>query len=367
MDESLRNRTLKIFEDDQKQLDGAFDSQSDVKAVGIVSSTTIEQNDDGTYKKTVKEENAEDLYYDGAVVGKVENQLKEDAETLQAFCKEFDNKVISFNAQINAKKQEIITLSSEAIARNCWPGIAYTAPTIGSGIRPLAAITTNFGNPYDVIEDREALEVYDSMAGSNANYGAENPFEPTRIVTLTPSYAGFGHENLRDNGRTASADAATEVEEDDYNVGGSNPGSPGDPNYPPGNEYLTNFEASTNLGTGRTDVSTTASDHSGPRNVAPFRAYAGVGVAPDATILETGTLAENRCVAIASSISTLISEIQSLRSQRDAAVNRTNLNTIKEKKMEKELQHWGAENVRVKQTQRKTSNSSVISAVNSMT
>jgi len=363
MDESLRNRTLKIFEDDQKQLDGAFDSQSDVKAVGIVSSTTIEQNDDGTYKKTVKEENAEDLYYDGAVVGKVENQLKEDAETLQAFCKEFDNKVISFNAQINAKKQEIITLSSEAIARNCWPGIAYTALTIGSGIRPLVAITSNFGNPYDIIEDREALEIYDKMAGPNVDYGTDNPFIPTRIVTLTSSYSGFGHETQKDNGRLESGDAATQVLASDYNIGG------GDEDDDP---YLTSFQSSSTLGTGRDDVSTTSSDHSGPRIVGSAGIntswwYAGVGVAPDATNTSlTGSAGQNRCVAIASSISTLISEIQTLRTQRDAAVNISNLNKVKDKKMEKELQNWGAENIKQKQNQRKTSNEQVISAVNNL-
>ena len=71
-------------------------------------------------------------------------------------------------------------------------------------------------------------------------------------------------------------------------------------------------------------------------------------------------------MAIASSISTLISEIQTLRSQRDASINRANINTVKDKKMNKELQNWGAENVKAKQTQRKTSNSSVISAVESM-
>ena len=114
MDESLKDRALGIFEKDQKQLEGAFEEQSDVKAVGIISTTTVEENDDGTYKKVVKEENAEDLYYDGAVVGKVENQIKEDAETLQAFCKEIDNDIITLNAQINAKKQQLVTLTTEA-------------------------------------------------------------------------------------------------------------------------------------------------------------------------------------------------------------------------------------------------------------
>ena len=78
MEESLKNRALGIFEKDQKQLEGAFDTSSDVRAVGIVSSTTITEKDDGTYEKTVKEENAEDLYYDDTVVGKVENEIKEE-------------------------------------------------------------------------------------------------------------------------------------------------------------------------------------------------------------------------------------------------------------------------------------------------
>jgi len=372
MNESLKNNVLKILKKEQTQLDDAFKAQSPgVEAPKKVEKVTVIQNDDGTWIKNVEE--VDSNVYDDTVVGTVEAEIKNDAATLQEFCREFDDRILSFNAQINAKKQQIVTLSTEAIARNCWPGLAYTALTAGGGTRPVVAITSNFGNPYDIIEDREALEIYDKMAGPSVDYGATNPFEPTRIVTLTSSYSGFGHETNKDNGRLASGDAATEVTEDDYNVGGSNPGSPGDPNYPPGNEYLTNFEASTNLGTGRDDVSTTDSDHSGPRIVASAGIntswwYAGVGVAPDATdTSKTGSVGQNRCVEIANEVSTLISEIQTLRSQRDAAVNRTNLNTIKDKKMNKELQDWGAENVRAKQTQRKTSNSSVISAVNSMT
>ena len=220
MDESLKNRALKLFEDDQKQLEGAFDSQSDVKAVGIVSTTTITEKDDGTYEKTIKEENAEDLYYDGGAVGKVENQLKEDAETLQALCKDFDDQFITINAQINVKKNQMISLATEASERNCWPGIAYTALTIGSGTRPLVTVTSDFSSPYTIIEDRTAMEIYKPMAGPDVNYGAENPFNPTSLVTLTSTNSGFGHENHRDNGRLNAGDAATEVSADDYNVGG---------------------------------------------------------------------------------------------------------------------------------------------------
>jgi len=366
MNESLKNRAIELFEKDQKRLDGAFDNPSpDVTAPEKIEKVTVTQNDDGTYSKQTEE--VDSNLYDHGVVGTVEAEIERDAQTLQELCKEFDEKILSFNAQINAKKQEIVTLSAEAIARNCWPGIAYTALTIGSGIRPVAAITTNFGNPYDIIEDREALEVYDSMAGSNANYGAENPFEPTKIVTLTPSYAGFGHENLRDNGRLSSGDAATEVEADDYNVGGG-----GDF----GEDYLDTFQPSSTLGTGRDDVSTTASDHEGyPRIVGSAGIntswwYAGVGVAPDATNTSlTGSAGENRCVEIANEVSALISEIQTLRSQRDAAVGgaeRTDLNDVREKKMEKELQDWGSKNIKAEQEKRKTVNVGVISSVNNL-
>ena len=376
MDESLKDRALGIFEKDQKQLEGAFDSQSDVKAVGIVSTTTITEKDDGTYEKTVKEENAEDLYYDGGAVGKVENQLKEDAETLQAFCKDFDDQFITINAQINAKKNQMISLATEASERNCWPGIAYTALTIGGGTRPLVTITNDFSSPYTIIEDRTAMEIYKPMAGPDVNYGAENPFEPTSLVTLTSANSGFGHENLRDNGRLEPEDAAREVIADNYNVGGNNPGEEGDPNFPPGNEYLTNFQSSSTLGSGRTDVSTTHEDHYDsdfPKEVAPAPGinyswwYAGVGVAPDATnTLLTGTAGRNRCVGIANSISALISEIKVLRQQRDDIINLTNYNKIKDKKMEKELQNWGANNVRSEQEKRKTANSEVISIINNL-
>ena len=371
MNESLKKRAQEIFEKDQNQLDSAYKPQSPgIVAPEETEKVTVTENSDGTWTKNTEKVKSD--LYDDSVVGKVENQLKKDAETLQEFCKEFDDRIISFNAQINAKKQQIVTLSTEAIGRNCWPGIAYstindefnsssgTTRETGIGL----SATQNFGNDYSMFEDRVAMEIYKKMAGPDLDYGAENPFDPTSIVTLTSTNSGFGHENHRDNGRLNVGDDATEVTADEYNVGGDNPGDRDDPNFPPGNEYLSNFQSSTNLGIARTNISSTDTDHQGPRNVGSFRAYAGVGEVPDATRTDmTGEVGATRCVAIASSISTLISEIQTLRSQRDAAVNMANLNIIKEKKMEKELQSWGAENVKSKQTQRKASNSSAISAL----
>lgn len=336
MDESLKNRTIKILQDEQNQLDDAFKPQSGgVTAPQKIEKVTVVENGDGTYTK--KTEEVDSKLYDDSVVGTVEAEIKRDASTLQEFCKEFDDIIVSYNAQINAKKQELVTLSVEAINLNCWPGIAYSTTTSG-GITTntgIGSTTQDFSNSYDVYTDREALEIYQNIAGPSVNYGADNPFNPDAIVTLTSSYSGYGYENNRDNGRLLSTDDATEVESDDY-----------DP-------AKNSFQSSSNLGLGRDNVSTTLADHNGPRNVGAFRAYAGSGDS-------------SRCVEIANEIDTLITEIQTLRSQRESAVNRSGLNDVKEKKMEKELQDWGSENVKAKQTQRKTSNSSLISTINSM-
>ena len=65
--------------------------------------------------------------------------------------------------RLNEKKQLLVTLSTEAIGRNCWSGIAYSTITEGGSARqtdPLLATTQNFGNDYSMFEDRVALEIY---------------------------------------------------------------------------------------------------------------------------------------------------------------------------------------------------------------
>lgn len=323
MDESLKNRALKILEDEQDQLDGAYDKQTDVEIPAKIEKVNVTQDASGRWSKNTTEEDSG--LFDEDVVGQLQQQLEDDVKTLQEFCADLDNTIISINAQINAKKQEIVTLSTEAIGRNCWPGIAYST-TISTGIIRLGvgATTQNFGNDFPYQQDRDTLKIFEPMAGPNVNYSASNPFDPDNTVTLTSSYAGYGYENTK---------------QDD---GGSV------------------------IGIVRTNLSTTNSDHSGPRNVGPFRAYAGVGVSPDATNTTlTGTEGRRRCVDIATSIATLLNEITTLRSQRDAAVNRTNLNAVKNTKKEKELQHWGVKNLEKRVAARKTKNASAISAVRS--
>ena len=309
MDESLKNRAIKIFEDDQNQLDGAFDKQSDIEVPTKIEKVSVTQNDNGRWSKNIKEEDSG--LYDESIVGQIEKQIEEDAKTLQEFCAVLDNQIISFNAQINAKKQQIVTLSIQATSSNCWPGIACSTVLVGDttcATGPGAA-TSDYATYTTIIEDRDVLGIYENMAGPNQNFSASNPFDPDSTVTLIPSYAGYGYENEKqDDGGTILS------------------------------------------GLGRTDISKTSSDHE-PRIIATKRFYTGSTI-PAAT-----------CVSIANSITTLLDEIDVLRLQRDIAVNRTDLNYIKATKTEKELQNWGNKNLYKQIDARKTKNQSAILAV----
>lgn len=343
MDESLKKQVIEIFEKDQSQLNGALDNPSTVTAPTSIEKVSITQNSDGTWNKTVTTE--EGGLYDGNIDSTLRNQVKNEAEILQRFCREVDNQILSFNSRINEKKDLIITLSNEAAAGNCWPGIAYSTTTASGTVRKtgVGAATSSFvRDAVTVNNEIENIKIYTKMAGPQKDYNAQNVFEPDTIVAITTAYTGYGYQNLRD------------------------------PNYYQSNDgtvtgTLTDGSGS-NIGTGRFDISTTEADHSAPAvNVATFGgvytgttffAYAGAGVAPEAT---DTTMTAARCVGIANSISTVYDEILELRKQRDSL--RSDLNTIKKKKMEKELASWGMNRIESEITTRSSTFSSVISSV----
>jgi hypothetical protein len=324
MDIVLKNQVIEILEKEQDQLDGVYENQSTVGVPTSLTKKTVTQNEAGQW-----EENTEEFaqLYSESAGDEIEAQYEKDLIVLQQFCGEYDNEILSFDAQINALKTQIVNLSTEAINRNCWPGIAYSTTTSGGTTRNtgINSLTENFGGDFALKQDIDNIKIFPTMWGPSVNYGATNPFDPDSTVELTSSNSGYGYENVV------------------ANDGGSS------------------------VGTART-VSSTSGDHSGPRNVAAFRAYAGVGVAPDATLTNiTGAAGQSVCVSIASSIASLESQITALRSQRDAAVSRSDLNSVKGVKKEKELQNWGAKNTRQQVTNRKTKNSGTLSAVTNLT
>ena len=363
MNEELKKECIKLLQDEQDQLKGAFDPQSGgIEAPKTLGKVSVTQNSDGTYSKTTEE--VESVIYDDSVVGVQEAKIKKDAQTLQSLCREIHDRIISFNSQINSKKQEIISLVQESQGRNCWPGIAVSLSNPQSGV---VGGPRDFGAPgYILNQDRHVIEIYSSMAGPDVNYSMDNPFEPTRLTTLTSSNSGFGHEILRDNGGLESN--TIEVERSDYSISGELDDESAF-EFP----YLDSFQNTSSVGVVR-NVSNTKSDHEErtifSSSIFIYSGAGGSGIGTDGGAASdqslTGSAAANRCVEISNTIATLKSEIIDLRAERDALVDLEAFTKIMGKKMEKELQDWGSDALRQKQKNRETSNEAIINIVNNL-
>lgn len=118
MNENLKNRVVKILEDEQNELNGALDNQSDVIAPSSIPKITVTQNSDGTWSKNTEE--VDSNMVDGSIDQTNRNVIKSKADTLQEFCKIVDNKILTINNQIDTIKQQIIVLSTKATNGNCW-------------------------------------------------------------------------------------------------------------------------------------------------------------------------------------------------------------------------------------------------------
>ena len=149
------------------------------------------------------------------------------------------------------------------------------------------------------------------MAGPNVDYGAQNPFEPDTTISLsgiTTHYAGFGYENVAESLiYKNSAGSVTGLKTD-----GSGP------------------VISTS---GRLDLSGTGTPISGSLT----------------------------CSQIKTQIDSLYTDINVLRNGIGAL--REDLNTVKNKKSEKELQNWGCKNAKNDVEARETSEATTIAAI----
>ena len=160
-------------------------------------------------------------------------------------------------------------------------------------------------------EETETVKIYTKMAGPNVNYGTENPFEPDTTISLsgiTTHYAGFGYENVAESVVFKnSAGSTTGVKTD-----GSGPG----------------------ISTlGRFDLS-------------------GAGTPLSGSLT---------CTQLNTQINALYDDITVFRNELGTL--RGNLNTVKDKKSEKELQNWGCKNIESDVAARSTSQSSTIAAI----
>jgi len=312
MAEGVGQSAIDILKDEQNQLGIATNRQTDLVAPEKITKVKATPGENGEWSSEEIEEDSPAK--DESVVDNLESDAENKAKVLQDFCKTVDGRILEFDARINAFKDQIVTLSTEAINRNCWPGIAFSTANPG--------ITSDFSNPTTYLYDAEQIKIYSNMAGPSVNYSATNPFDPDSTTALTSSLSGYGYENASNNDGGSSA------------------------------------------GTARFDISTTIGDHANQVIDATYT-YRGAGAAPEATNTDlTGSDAQDRCVEIQSEIANLQTQITNIRNERDAL--RADLNTIKSNKSEKELQVWGLKNHKREVESRKTRNNNVIAAIENL-
>ena len=299
MNENLTNRALEVLNRDQDQLKGVYENQSEYNAPEKIEKITVTQNSDGTWSEN--KEIVDSGFKDGGVIGEREAQIEEEAEVLQEFCADVDNKIIGILTQIDDKKREIVTLSLQAgISINC------TSTQLDEDGNPGTSFTS-----INMKEETETVKIYTKMAGPNVNYGTQNPFEPDTTISLsgiTTHYAGFGYENVAESVIFKnSAGSTTGVKTD-----GSGPG----------------------ISTlGRFDLS-------------------GAGTPASGSLT---------CTQLNTQINSLYDDIIVLRNELGTL--RGNLNIVKDKKSEKELQNWGCKNAKNDVDARATSESTTIAAI----
>ena len=313
IDDTTKRKALKILEDEQTQLDGAYDKQAIKGSKGMESDFIPEtaelaqrrekrvfKDSKGTYSE--QEVTIGQRYYDEALVDEKETQFKEDAETLQEVCRAFDNEIIRLNNEINAKKLQIVNLSQAAVAGGCT-----TRHSSYVGLGTIAA---------SINKEVEFVKIYQKMAGPGYDPGTDNPFEPDDTVKLDESYAGFGYKNVREK-----------------------------------QEVLVGSGAATGI---RTDGSGSSIGS------AFFIGNAGDGYVHGPFF--SGDISDaGDCHSTGDAQQTLYNEIIALRAERDSYRNK--LNIIKKNKSDKELSHWGYQNTKNEVNIRKNKNASVISAI----
>ena len=328
IDDALKRRSIKVLEDEQNALIGAFDPQSDETAPTGLLFDKIEKNEDGTWSQTKYV--PEETFYDENVVSVKEREEKDKADILRDVCASVDLKMMGINDEINELKQQIVNLSSEAEARNCNPGIAYSTGD--------ESVIVDYGANTEVNKDAEFIKIWEKMAGPGFEADTENPFDPDSIIILQGEYIGYGYENVSDPLRA--------LDEGLNPTGIATDGSGG------------------SIGNGRFDLTSPASTHAAQSKGGEMY-YPGAGVSPWASNSSlTGSAAQNRCEAIRGEIASLYTQINDKR--KNLIPLREESNILKDNKSEKELTYWGLQNVVSEVTTRQTKNNAAIDAINGL-
>ena len=218
---------------------------------------------------------------------------------------------MSFNGDINFKKQQISDLSNRANTGNCWPGIAVSVNGTNNGY------SVFHGDNASINDEVENLKVYEPMAGPLKDINVENPFNPDAVHFLSNYWSGHGYENFADTNIYGGPTSAQ-------------PNRVG---------FMTDGQGSTKNSSARYEIATDASLHSA-RTVTPGPGGPGGGWSHNYSGPQSPENASS-CVGIANSIATINKQIKEIRAKRNAL--RDSVNKIKSKKSDLELQAWGVD------------------------
>ena len=300
IDDTTKRKALKILEDEQNQLNGAYNKQAVKGSPGMESEflpetsklaqrkeKRISKDSKGRYSE--REVTVKEKYHDETIVDEKETEFRENAETLQEICRAFDNEIIRLNNEIDARKLQIVNKTKDAAGLGC------SLASVGVGTTAL--LTFN--------KEVEFVKVYSNMAGPGYNPGANDPFNPEITVHLNATWSGFGYENVREK-----------------------------------QEVLIGSGTATGINT----------DGSG----------SGIGTASLVDSL-SHPANQSACENIGQNIDDIYNQIVALRAERDSY--RKKINIIKKNKNEKELLHWGYQNTKNEVNIRKTKNTPVINVI----
>ena len=256
-------------------------------------------------KEVIEETKAKDE----RVIDQLEWQFKTDAEALREVADLIDQKIMSFNDDINFKKSQLSILSGRANSGSCWPGIAQSTSGTNNSFQVSHSDLASINN------EVENVKVYESMAGPKKNSNTENPFEPDAVNPLSTYWSGHGYENFADTNIYGGPTTA----------------------QPSRVGFMTDGQGSNLTNAGRYEVSSNASDHSS-RTITS--ATDGSGWTHEYNG-PTGGENASSCVGIANSIATINAQIKEIRAKRNAL--RADLNKIKTKKSDNDLQAFGVD------------------------
>jgi hypothetical protein len=315
--ENIVKNSIELLKEDQERFKSINERPSGVDTPEVVTEVKVYQEENSN--NWVKEEKeVTSKAKDDRQISVIEQKIIDSPILLQQACSIIDNKIIAFNAQINGLKAQIATLSSEATAGNCWPGIALTTAFIGTPLT-ITKVPRNYATFSTINQDQEIIKIYPKLSGPDVDYVTDNPFDPDTTYVLSTSYSGYGYENIKqdDQGPVVTT-------------------------------------------SGRFDLAGNLSDHQA--RITGEYEYDGAGQTPYAS---NTSVTPARCVEIKNQIDSLQAQIVAVRAQRESE-NRTSLNVLKEKKTGEELRSWGIFKNRNDLESLKTDNDQAIAALENL-